>query len=325
MDSPRSHARQQCCSLPQQYRSCKRKRFLWSFLIISSTVLFRHRADAAASLRQQHHWRLRGGADPEPINDEDKEIPAKLWTPGALFRLNDEIKSEIIPDDEVVSKESESAASKEPHKSGRGGALTMVKPKRFQWLAPLDTSRVAPSSSRLLKDDGETIEQQLVIEKEPTRRIIDVRNDVGKLWWNNAWNEQLPDEEMEELSDHIEEDISENITMSENVIQIESKKPKAESDKKEEALEKREQLEALEETASVERDLVLAPDETADEIMEEADDEMLAPSQEMKESTTLVTLPTNVSAEVDVVTAEGSEEESPFVSSGYVSDNDGFR
>lgn len=97
--------------------------------------------------------RIDGPSSDEPTG----ETRSSPWTPlwqitsdagkllPSLFQINNDVKSSVV-DDVIV---------KSPHNNGRGGALVKTaKPKRFQWLAPLDVTRVAPSSSRLLTDES---------------------------------------------------------------------------------------------------------------------------------------------------------------------------
>ena len=80
-----------------------------------------------------------------------------LWTPGALFQLNDDIKSEVSQIQDDDSKDDDEESSENSAGQQRGGALVKPKPpaRRFHWLTPLDTHRVAPSSSRIHKDVDE--------------------------------------------------------------------------------------------------------------------------------------------------------------------------
>jgi hypothetical protein len=85
----------------------------------------------------------------------------------SLFQMNNNVKFDASLDDDdrdgdLTTAPSDSARSSSFTRStstnGRGGAM-LVKPKApprriFQWLAPLETDRVAPLADRLIVDDG---------------------------------------------------------------------------------------------------------------------------------------------------------------------------
>lgn len=87
----------------------------------------------------------------------------------SLFQINNNVKFDASLDDDdrdsdltTVPSDSAKASSftRSTSTNGRGGAM-LVKPKPapprriFQWLAPLETDRVAPLADRLLVDDGD--------------------------------------------------------------------------------------------------------------------------------------------------------------------------
>jgi hypothetical protein len=107
-------------------------------------------------------------------NSEDESTEAHNRMPfglsGAfpsLFQLNNNVKYDASLDEDYEGSPLESSLTSSRTTSGRGGAM-MVKskpephstasssPRRiFQWLAPLETDRVAPLADRLIVDDGE--------------------------------------------------------------------------------------------------------------------------------------------------------------------------
>jgi hypothetical protein len=176
--------------------------------------------------------------DEEEKQEKEQEQRRKLWPVDNLFRLNDDVKSEAaslintaVPsevqelDDPLVDQPLTKTGKKEGSRNNsRGGALTMVKapkPKtrRFAWLAPLDTSRVAPSSSRLLQDEEDQLEQEpdvtaatatvaatdnATVSDNTTATDTKIASaemtSFNQIWWGNVWDQQLPndDEQVEE-------------------------------------------------------------------------------------------------------------------------------
>jgi hypothetical protein len=173
-----------------------------------------------------------GEQDKEEEQEKEQERPRKLWPVDNLFRLNDDVKSEAasvmntsvpLKDEELYDPLLELPPTKTNKKEGprnnsRGGALTMVKapkPKtrRFAgWLAPLDTSRVAPSSSRLLQDEEDQVEQAPAVAvandtaaamtsatASENATVADIKTasaemtSFNQIWWGNVWDQQLPD------------------------------------------------------------------------------------------------------------------------------------
>lgn len=215
------------------------------------------------------HNKIRGGgsdaAGSEEVKEQDEEEgqekqpgkTRKLWPVDNLFRLNDDVKSEaasvmnkVVPlEDEklhvpLVEQPLSKTSKKEgPRNNSRGGALTMVKaPKaktrRFAWLAPLDTSKVAPSSSRLLPDEKDQVEQgpdvaaatdpvAVAASATPSENatVADTKTassaemtSFNQIWWGNVWDQQLPDDdeqvemqvEMESANDLISDEVPES-------------------------------------------------------------------------------------------------------------------
>jgi hypothetical protein len=91
----------------------------------------------------------------------------------SLFQISNSVKFDASLDDDDRDLDSTTATSESARASsftrststnGRGGAM-LVKPKTqpppsrriFQWLAPLETDRVAPLADRLIVDDGDAI------------------------------------------------------------------------------------------------------------------------------------------------------------------------
>jgi hypothetical protein len=169
--------------------------------------------------------------DEEEEQEKEQEQRRKLWPVDNLFRLNDDVKSEAaslintaVPsevkelDDPLVEQPLTKTSKKEGSRNNsRGGALTMVKaPKtktrRFAWLAPLDTSRVAPSSSRLLQDEEDQIEREpdvaaatvaatanATVSDNATATDTKIASaemtSFNQIWWGNVWDQQLPDDD----------------------------------------------------------------------------------------------------------------------------------
>jgi hypothetical protein len=150
---------------------------------------------------------LRGG---DSYFHNDASLPSNYTTPATLvkdtepptssrwmgplshlYEMADEVKA-------LASEESDDRLYTAPN---RGGALVKPKPvRRFAFLAPLDTSKVAPLSSRLIVQ-GDTTESSATTrtsnshvkrmsfeETKPVRS--ELASDARQLWWNNAWSMQ---------------------------------------------------------------------------------------------------------------------------------------
>jgi hypothetical protein len=83
----------------------------------------------------------------------------------------------------------------------RGGAMVKTRPpqaRRFQFLAPMDTSKVAPYSSRLIPNEEgvitSTIKQTEDEDDFVVRRQAEPVSGASSLWWNNAWSMQTTDD-----------------------------------------------------------------------------------------------------------------------------------
>jgi hypothetical protein len=188
--------------------------------------------------------------DEEEEQEQEKEQPRKLWPVDNLFRLNDDVKSEAasvtnaaLPLEENLENDPSlelplktTSKTKSNNTNSRGGALTMVKapkPRRFAWLAPLDTSRVAPSSSRLLQDEEDQVEQanaataaatasansNSIATASENATATDTKTasvemtSFNQIWWGNVWDQQLPDDDeqvnMENSNDLISDKVLE--------------------------------------------------------------------------------------------------------------------
>jgi hypothetical protein len=167
---------------------------------------------------------LRGGDesdDKESDASEQHESPSsKLWLVRNLFRLNDDVKSQASLSNDDDTNDTLLITKTRPHNNSRGGALAIVrtKPRRFQWLAPLDTSKVAPLSSRLLKDDDDdeqyeaveqatdtytdstTKDEAINVTETATTTATEptVSSSLNQLWWGNVWEQQILDTDTEE-------------------------------------------------------------------------------------------------------------------------------
>jgi hypothetical protein len=185
--------------------------------------------------------------DVEEEQGQEQEQSRKKWPVDNLFRLNDDVKFDAAsvvtmeekkelndpPLEQPISKTSKKEGS---GNNSRGGALTMVKapkPKsrRFAWLAPLDTSRVAPSSSRLLQDEEDQLEQEPDVAvatataasatASENATAADTNNTASaemtsfnQIWWGNVWDQQLPDAD-EQIEVESANDLPESPTVQE--------------------------------------------------------------------------------------------------------------
>jgi hypothetical protein len=323
--------------------------------------------------------KVRGGgsdvAEPERGEkqaEEEQEHPRKLWPVYNLFRLNDDVKSEAasvinteqkeLKDPLVEQPLTKTSKKEEARNNSRGGALTMVKapkPKsrRFAWLAPLDTSRVAPSSSRLLQDEEDHVEQEPDIASASatttttTAAAADTNTSsaemtsFNQIWWGNVWDQQLPDDdeqiEVESANDLISDKVGEEPESSTSTVQEpEPTRPSgrkakrkasreastADAKSKQDAEVSREASAAdakskqdPEALLAAEKDMIQSynddgsiADNTArmeQEIQEEA---------QLRQTLTLTAQPIHTSNTTQ--SSAGDASPSPFVSSGYVSD-----
>lgn len=146
----------------------------------------------------------RGGADnDEALNDDSKEatsketetaLPSKnLWSPGALFQLNDQIIAEVTQEEEEA--EEDTPTNNNPD-AARGGALVKTAPRRFQWFTSLDSKRAAPLSSRLMLDEKTETARK---ETEPKDQAEPTFTRTSA-WWVDARMSQLPDRQDDEPS-----------------------------------------------------------------------------------------------------------------------------
>jgi hypothetical protein len=194
------------------------RRHLLSLTIFICSVLLRRQVDASGSSGIQRiisSNTLRGGGSEAdaPVGQEDEENTKQQhkkssWQVDSLFRLNDDVKSEAAS---VSANDAVPLVKAGPHNNSRGGALTMVKPRRFQWLAPLDTSRVAPLSSRLMQDDQDDVDVEQVVADVDVEQVVATATGTGtaaenvtateasaevtsfnQMWWGNVWDQQLP-------------------------------------------------------------------------------------------------------------------------------------
>lgn len=181
-------------------------------------------------------------------SDPEQKKSMISWLVGSLFDLPDDSKlSETAPLEQeaaggsVVSSpplsRPSASSSSLSQKTGRGGALVKEKSSmlrsRFKWLGPLDTSRVAPSAARLLRDEdsddgGSSFRRRVSPQTDGivsgaqqqsarttssigssssrsttsriTESVIASAQSVSRVWWVNTWAEQLPDDEDEELA-----------------------------------------------------------------------------------------------------------------------------
>jgi hypothetical protein len=128
------------------------------------------------------HKRNSGG------KSENPESKKESWSIASIFRLNDVVKQETSETLEEGGFNRFAQTASPSNGSGRGGASTVVKPSmRFQLFSPLDTSKVAPFASRLLRDEEIVLPTSV---DEPSTRNYEA-ND-SKLWWVNAWSGHVP-------------------------------------------------------------------------------------------------------------------------------------
>lgn len=152
----------------------KRRRTVGSPLILISSFLL-----LQVAAHSQSEWVTipRGGElVPDGENATSAEQRPKLWPLGHLFQWNNDVKADVEEEEVRIP-------------SDRGGAL--VKQRRFQqFLAPFDTSKVAPFASRLLRAEDAVVKKAVVA-------VEDESKESSKAWWVNAWSEQIPTEEDE--------------------------------------------------------------------------------------------------------------------------------
>lgn len=192
-----------------------------------------HQSKAKLSRRDFNLLILRGGTNNgnseaneedyvsnELTDDREKKTNLLSWIIGSFFDMTTNTKSEASVEqknEEIASPSSRtSSKSSLSQNTGRGGALVKEKSAAlssiFQWLAPLDTMRVAPSAARLLKDE-EGVDDSLMhdLPEQPatqrsssttsriTNSVIASAKSIGRVWWVNTWAEMLSDEKDEEL------------------------------------------------------------------------------------------------------------------------------
>lgn len=263
---------------------------------------------------------IRGGA----VGDDEASTPesSKSWGLGSLFRIADDVKSEASLSEEFVA-----TGKTRPHNNSRGGALTMVKPKprRFQWLAPLDTSKVAPLSSRLMKDDDAVAAADNTTKAE-TASASSASAPLNSMWWGNVWEQQLPNQD-----DNYEEETqpvatirplaairNETESLTPNV-EPEQRKKKTKRSKEKGSSERRKEKKSHPKPAPTaarenESDVL-----ESTRIVQPASEDFIPEIDNEVHQRPVVDLPASMHHEVTPA-APVNTDPSPFVSSGYVSE-----
>jgi hypothetical protein len=321
------------------------------------------------------------GVEKEEEGKQEQEQPRKLWPVDNLFRLNDDVKfdaasvvtlEEKEPKDPLLEQSvTKTSKKEETRNNSRGGALTMVKtpkPKsrRFAWLAPLDTSRVAPSSSRLLQDEEDQAEQEPDVPvtaataadtasatpsenatAADTNTASAEMTSFNQIWWGNVWDQQLPDEdeqiEVESGNSLVSDKVGEEFESSASTSTVQEPEPKRPSGRK---AKRKASREASTADAQSKHDAVVSREASAADAKSKQDAEALpAVEKDMIQRynddgsianiTTLMEQETEEEAQLRAgltLTAQpihtsnttqssaGDASPSPFVSSGYVSD-----
>jgi hypothetical protein len=139
-------------------------------------------------------------------SSEKKSKPKKISVLSSPFRMNEAVKEQASSSGMATTASSTSSSSSVLY----GGAIVKTNPEKVPH-KPLDTSRVAPFSSRLIT---ETLEETTEETEEPSQKQM---TDVAKLWWVNVWTQQLEeavededddDDDQEELSAAEESELS---------------------------------------------------------------------------------------------------------------------